>query len=564
MMGWTSRYLRAVHTLFFVLLWTSFSVEAQLVAPGKLSKAHADLEGVDECTSCHNFGEKSFRNNCLKCHVEIRSRIEKGLGYHTFTKKLECASCHKEHHGRDFKLIRWDPSKFDHRQSGFELDGKHAGRECRQCHNAKNIVQKEILKKPADVKARTYLGLEPECGNCHDDEHRGQFQRSCNACHNTSDWKKNAFAHSMARFQLVGKHQHVECSGCHPALRDSKTIAGKNEYIKFKGIAFKHCLDCHEDKHHKGAFGNECANCHLPVDWKSVKIGATTMTNFDHAKTHYPLHGKHAAVPCVRCHVGGDFKRFAGKNLERCTTCHVDVHEGQFVHLEGKGDCSSCHTVHGFHPAQFELQRHARSRFPLEGAHTAIPCNRCHVHATIGSKAVVKFHWEDFSCTACHQDPHAGQFASHVEKDGCQSCHSVEDWKSVRFDHNATRFPLIGKHEKTECSSCHKSGDVFGVQTIVFRFEKFGCRECHSDVHQGQFDGVNEKADCSRCHDPGEWKSVRFDHGTSRFLLTGKHLSVQCAGCHKREVIEQGQPAVIRYKPLQISCESCHAKGERN
>ena len=146
-------HMSVFRTLFFAVL-LSLPAQAQLVSPGKLSNAHTSLEGVGSCTKCHNFGEKTFRANCLGCHSEIKSRVDRGLGYHSFTKNLECSACHKEHHGREFKLVRWEPSKFDHKQAGFLLEGKHAGKDCRLCHQPKNIIQKRY--RPQRPRSNLY------------------------------------------------------------------------------------------------------------------------------------------------------------------------------------------------------------------------------------------------------------------------------------------------------------------------------------------------------------------------------------------------------------------------
>ena len=55
------------------------------------------------------------------------------------------------------------------------------------------------------------------------------------------------------------------------------------------------------------------------------------------------------------------------------------------------------------------------------------------------------------NCSDCHrQDPHRGQFG----KD-CQSCHVVDGFEKVSFNHDHTRFPLTGKHAAVSCQKCH-------------------------------------------------------------------------------------------------------------
>ncbi|MBI5646580.1 MAG: cytochrome C [Ignavibacteriae bacterium] len=546
----TLRPLPAV-LLAFLLAGYAPTLHSQLVSPGKLSTVHAALDGVNDCAKCHNFGDKSVRVNCLACHAEIRSRVERGLGYHAFTKKLECSACHKEHHGRDFKLIRWDPAKFDHRQAGFELVGKHAGKECRACHIPKNIVQKEIRGKSAAAKQRTYLGLEPACINCHTDGHAGQLGSDCARCHTPADWKQNSFTHSRARFPLLGKHADVACTKCHPPLPGA-TGTGMAA-MKLHGLAFKTCGDCHEDKH-KGQFGKDCAQCHTPESWKSVRLSSNA--GFDHSKTRFALQGRHASLACAKCHVGGDIAKYRNKELGSCLLCHADAHAGQFAQARGGTECSRCHTVDGFHPSRFEQPDHATTRFPLEGAHAAVACDRCHTTETRDGTPVRRFRWTDLACTSCHSDYHAGQFLKRPDKGACNGCHSTASWHSMEFDHAATDFPLRGKHLAVPCDKCHGSVEIGGAQTRRFTFDSITCASCHTDPHGGQF-VVNGTVTCERCHSTGEWKPSTFDHTRdSRFQLNGRHAALACSACHRATAGESG--GIVRYKPIDPDCATCH------
>src|ERR1700741_741602 len=62
----------------------------------------------------------------------------------------------------------------------------------------------------------------------------------------------------------------------------------------------------------------------------------------------------------------------------------------------------------------------------------------------------------------------------------CENCHRVTAWRPIKanpeFDHNNTRYPLRGMHEKAECTRCH----VKPVFTDVGK----NCQDCHTDVHQ--------------------------------------------------------------------------------
>jgi len=101
------------------------------------------------------------------------------------------------------------------------------------------------------------------------------------------------------------------------------------------------------------------------------------------------------------------------------------------------------------------------------------------------------------------------------------------------FDHNTTKFPLTGKHEKLDCEKCHKSSIVNGKPVQQFEGLAFNnCTNCHKDVHENKF-GQN----CKQCHTEESFHVVKginsFDHNKTDFKLAGKHLSVACKTCHK-------------------------------
>ena len=65
-----------VATLF--LLATAWPASAQLgslLSPGRLAKAHAQLEGLSNCQQCHEQGRKVTAAKCLGCHKPIADRM---------------------------------------------------------------------------------------------------------------------------------------------------------------------------------------------------------------------------------------------------------------------------------------------------------------------------------------------------------------------------------------------------------------------------------------------------------------------------------------------------------
>src|SRR5229473_709856 len=128
----------------------------------------------------------------------------------------------------------------------------------------------------------------------------------------------------------------------------------------------------------------------------------------------------------------------------------------------------------------------------------------------------------------------------------CENCHNAASWRPIRavpeFDHNKTKYPLRGMHEKVQCVQCH-------VKPIFTNVGK-NCQDCHTDIHQRKMG-----TDCTQCHTVRGWniavQQVK-DH-QNRFPLLGAHAAVQCEDCHK-------SAAVGQYQGLSTACNSCHMR----
>lgn len=544
--------------LIFLILFTfAGSLYAQL-SPGDLSNSHKNLEGLDRCTKCHDAGKKVSAAKCLSCHTILKERIESGKGLHKNPKFRRCESCHVEHLGRDYKLIFWKGGKksFRHEETGYWLKGKHRELDCNSCHKAELIMDKNKLRLQGKDLERTFLGLNTDCLSCHRDEHRRQLGRDCSSCHDMDHWKPAAgFNHNQANFALTGLHRDVACEKCHTIVTDH-AFKDDDSYVKFKGIRFARCSDCHNDAH-GGKFGMNCNSCHTTGGWQKLN-----RSRFDHNLTNFPLKGRHATLRCQQCHLEGQPKK--GVRHANCSDCHQDYHRGQFSGRSGGDQCENCHTERGFLPANYTINQHNLSKFPLDGAHLAVPCNTCHSEAIVaGGYRTRRFQFQTLECQACHRDPHSGDTIKISANDGCKFCHNTNTWKSVNFDHTITGFRLKGKHASTACTKCHKP-NIKGADQAAIRFAASSplCKDCHSDVHAGQFaatpPGTKEKVSvCSKCHTFLDWRPVKFDHNRdAAFSLEGAHQFVPCEKCHKIE-FENGTK-FVRYKPIKANCRDCH------
>jgi len=549
-----------VWTLFVAAnaLWSAATM-AQL-SPGDLHQAHQDLEGIKNCTKCHNQAKGIAAERCLQCHTALKERVDAGKGLHATPEYKRCEGCHVEHQGRQSQLIWWknERENFSHNLAGYALEAKHGQLKCEQCHQLSHIQNSQQLATQKVNLQRTYLGLSTQCLSCHKDEHRSQFKGECLSCHSMEGWKPaSRFEHARTAYPLTGKHRQVACDKCHAAVVDHHFIDDP-DYRRYTGISHTTCTDCHQDIH-SGKLGVTCTNCHSTEGWKHVQVG-----RFNHAQTRYPLLGRHAEVACEKCHLPGKPRTPIASRF--CTDCHSDYHQGQFARRTQKGGCEECHTVSGFSPSTFSLANHKNTDYPITGAHLAVPCIQCHTKTfQARGQRIQRFTFNSTGCFDCHGDPHKGDVKDYMKNRDCQSCHQVESWHDLQFDHDRTSFPLVGRHRTTACGSCHKK-ELAGTPQEKTRFKGLPkeCADCHKDVHQGQFTqlemksgNTNPKVSCFRCHTPMDWKPNQFDHNRdSRFKLEGVHAKTACKACHKQA--ERNGQLIAIFKPTPTACEDCH------
>lgn len=525
-------------TLTILLFFVGLSLFGQF-SPGKLSKAHADLEGLANCTKCHELGKKVSDAKCLDCHKELNVLINADRGYHASkdVRAQSCIKCHSEHHGLDFNMVRFDTLNFNHNLAGYDLEGAHQKIDCRECHKPDYISDAELAKRSG-----TYLGLEESCLNCHVDYHQQSLGEDCLACHRYESFEEAPrFDHDETKFPLKGAHQQVSCEECHP-----KTIRNRLDFQEFSGIAFSECIDCHQDIH-KGKFGTQCTDCHSEQSWSSLKAS----NRFDHNLTDYPLQGRHRTVSCAECHIGSDFKKPLAFN--RCTDCHDDYHQGEIKALSNaKQDCKDCHSLEQeFTFSSYGIAEHDSSDFPLQGAHLATPCFACHKEE---ANPRWDFEFGSHNCVSCHEDIHDDYInAKYYPEQDCQACHNSETWHQLEFDHSQTNWPLEGAHAESACSECHFKED--GSQ--LFANLETACQSCHENSHGDQFGPVSS-IDCTTCHRSAkDWQASNFDHQKTLFPLEGKHAEIECSACHK---VQADSPELgPLYKIKKFECLDCHA-----
>lgn len=359
---------------------------------------------------------------------------------------------------------------------------------CLDCH--KEVAADRVQK--TRFHGRNPDAVREECKRCHTD-HKGRQA-------DIAPLDRETFDHGISEFPLRERHKSVACQACHrPAVAYRKTPSG--------------CYDCHKTvEPHKRQLGEFCESCHSESGWRPTKP-------FDHTRTRFKLEGAHKSVACATCHAGEVYKDLP-------TTC-VSCHRIQDVHATRYGaKCETCHEQVKWKPAYFD---HNKTKYPLRGAHQKVKCDTCHTGDLYKNKLAT-------TCISCHKkdDHHRGALGAR-----CDRCHGVDAWRTnLGFDHDVTRFPLIGLHASVPCEECHR--------TTTYKGEPTACEKCHKDVHKERLG-----SDCGRCHNPNGWNRWRFDHARqTRYPLTGAHATVRCEACHKVT-----RPTTLR---LPTDCFSCH------
>lgn len=264
----------------------------------------------------------------------------------------------------------------------------------------------------------------------------------------------------------------------------------------------------------------DCATCHTARDWHTLR----SPLGFDHGRTGFALTGMHARAACAQCHLDLRFDRPAIAPDE-CASCHVDVHEGRMLQT-----CTECHNTRSFRDVDGELI-HARTQFPLTGAHRQVTCESCHSSDVGGSFTALPT-----TCVSCHQaDFRGAKSVDHVANSyptDCTECHTTLSWHdSPAFDHAKVSggFTLVGAHAGLRCASCHQ---VPGMQPLFNVTSPDNCIGCHQADFDREHSGTAFPTTCLSCHNQNRWGDATFDHNATGFPLVGAHASLSCSRCH--------------------------------
>jgi hypothetical protein len=449
------------------------------------------------------------------------------------------------------------------------LSAPHASldssRGCLECHGAGDrSLDDRCLECHVEIANRVSAasGLHgreasSDCASCHP-EHGG---RAFDLIEWT-DGSAEKFDHGRTGWQLTGRHAKARCRTCHKPQNitegAAREIGRARPARTWLGLETR-CGTCHEDLH-ANTLGDTCSRCHDSRAWKPAQ-------GFDHDATAYALTGEHVETACDRCHLVPGHTELAlssGRTAplyrplphDECSDCHADVHAGALGPV-----CAGCHVTASFRTVDREAFDHARTRYPLQGAHRRATCGGCHdAERAWGRKPPFQ------TCSDCHRDVHRGEATLAGRAVDCASCHDLEAFRPSTFTalaHADSPYPLEGKHGATKCRDCHARGVSESRPAFEFRLQYDLCSRCHADGHDGQLESQTLRAsgrpapaggDCSGCHHESGWRPSTFDatrHGELGLPLAGGHAKIECGACHGH--------VVARLRPVDPACAACHA-----
>jgi len=277
---------------------------------------------------------------------------------------------------------------------------------------------------------------------------------------------------------------------------------------------------------------------------------------------------------CRRCHLPLKTTQDA-----LCLACHdeigLQISSGARTHghIRQVGQCAACHSDHKGY--DFDPTRSAYAYFDHSATAFSLAWHQ------------VGYDTRPIDCFACHSDGTA--FSTTLE--GCVSCHATEDFEFIKrhsadfgfgcllchdgsdptsgFDHQATSFPLDGKHVQTACTACHTQVRSAVEQASegenilqVFRQSPSECTACHQEpaLHAEVF-----PANCESCHATLAWSPATlagraFDHTAQAGFSLAQHRAdfsgqaISCRACHPADI-----------NAFEVSqCIACHEQEEAN
>ncbi|MBC8196330.1 MAG: hypothetical protein H8E60_00435 [Candidatus Marinimicrobia bacterium] len=489
------------------------------------------------CSNCHD--SNNWSNNflhvvndaCESCHMPD---YENATNPNHSQLSTSCINCHTD-------ITTWGGAEFNHDETGFILSGSHQLADCEQCHSEGNynlpnscegchnengiassnstqsnydhsthVINQDCEKCHNDLDWGNNLFLHSDftgndCEECHQPEYiesenpphgNGNINDNCSLCHvSTNEWAIDPFIHSLIQtsYELNGLHLIASCESCHASQQYNNTS--------------QECESCHLQDYEQAENPNHqlyqypenyCSLCHETLGWEP--------DIFMHMVNDV----------CESCHII-DYENATNPNHSQlstsCINCHTDITtwEGaEFDHSNISENCNSCHE------SEFELAENP----PHDGFSTQ--CEDCHNSTETWEEATFSHNNISDGCFNCHED----EFNEEHDNDfptTCETCHEVDDWDDLNYNHDNDYFPIYNGEHRSEWSSCTAECHI-----VSDDFSQFSCGlngVCH-EHRQSEMDGehggengyVYESSACFDCHPNGEEDDIIINNFHNRIL----------------------------------------------
>ncbi|MBI4639551.1 MAG: cytochrome c3 family protein [Candidatus Tectomicrobia bacterium] len=234
---------------------------------GPLAFSHESIES--RCRECHAPWSITTNEKCTFCHLQATAdAIHEALD-------LTCASCHREHQGKEFNLnvVKEEKCVACHADVVIQKPHPGSGTQCFECHKqhfaipVASIPSFSDLRFPHDWQVHTVGKQREECGYCHqsaNDRVRMTTPLGLDGC---------AGCHPEIGTHDKTKDKKLEdCAGCHG--KEERRV--KSRVIKFNSTLFSHrdhanfgCVECHTEQERFANLADivlpameTCARCH--------------------------------------------------------------------------------------------------------------------------------------------------------------------------------------------------------------------------------------------------------------------------------------------------------------
>lgn len=409
---WSWIFFAIITVLFLILPITAFFSDnvrdifknAPITADiawktGEFESAHAFF--ANDCKACHQKAFETVRDtSCVTCHTETHTHADPLFFELSGLNETRCASCHKEHNGRD-GLVRRDEGLCGNCHK--DLDEK-TGTDLKNAENFGNnhpdfnatmfrydasaktfstqrealkdkLVETSNLKFPHD-KHLTAEGLDAPggsrvmvCADCHQPEPGGIgmkpiiMKEHCAECHSLefeADIPQRVVPHGNLEhilYTLTEYYGNVALKGGYddidaPDIVRSRRRLGQRVTPRERKDAFSWAKqkamsvgeDLFEDR--------VCATCHDVTKVRDGDSPKWEIAPVRIADTWLPksrfMHKKHETMLCTDCHDAGKSEESGDvliPNIENCQQCHAGT---EASHNKVQSTCVDCH---GFHIA---------------------------------------------------------------------------------------------------------------------------------------------------------------------------------------------------------------------